>query len=615
MDAIPDTERLPNGRYSKWRGKYASTAEYWQKTYDTSTDQGHPQYYEFDKYELSIDPDETLEEMEAYTLEQQHKETLKCAMSFSYFCTKYVKILSIKHGLVPFVLFKYQRDVIKQYEEHRFNIISKFRQGGLTTVTELWCLWRCLFKLDQQILFLSKTDREAIAAGMILNRAVDNLPRWMAPKKDMGKWNDHEKQFMETGGNMFFYTPEAARGRTATYLIIDEAAFVPDMDRHWKAMYPVLSQGGSCVAISTVNGLGNWYEETWHAAIEGSSPFNPITLDYTQHPEYNDEQWVKETKAQLGEKGWAQEVMRDFLGSGETYISSKIIGELRDRTEHNYPRRKLFARWANPSRDKEEMENPGAMWLWKEPKEGHDYILGVDCAEGIGKEGDNSCIEVIDATTLEQVAEFYSNTIPPYIFAQVVSEIGIYYNNGLVVVENMGAGGAVLSNLQHELYYENLYFDPNGGQKTNKPGIKTTVSNRPVVLECLQHRLLNGSLRLNSKRFVKELNTFMYNPQTQKAAAIKGKGHDDAIMALCMALYIRDSMNRDQPVGLEGKSDPTPGGNAVLEEIKREILEGAPINLLEASVSEKWNEEDDMLPGLVINFRRKYDRLLKEFGW
>ena len=57
------------------------------------------------------------------------------------------------------------------------------------------------------------------------------------------------------------------------------------------------------------------------------------------------------------------------------------------------------------------------------------------------------CIEIFDNTTLEQVAEFYSNTIQPHQLAQVINEIGIYYNHALAVVENMGPGGAVLSNL------------------------------------------------------------------------------------------------------------------------------------------------------------------------
>ena len=140
------------------------------------------EYYEFEKSEFGVNPNEDPIELESYSQERQTEEIIKCASSFSYFCTKYVKILHPIDGLIPFILYKYQRRVIKEYDDHRFNIISKFRQGGLTTVTILWGLWRCLFKLDQQIMILSKTDREAIGSGEIINRAVSNLHSWMNPK-------------------------------------------------------------------------------------------------------------------------------------------------------------------------------------------------------------------------------------------------------------------------------------------------------------------------------------------------------------------------------------------------------------------------------------------------
>ena len=51
------------------------------------------------------------------------------------------------------------------------------------------------------------------------------------------------------------------------------------MEKHWKAMWPILSTGGSCTLVSTVNGLGNWYQETYHDAQEGRNKFHVIDLD------------------------------------------------------------------------------------------------------------------------------------------------------------------------------------------------------------------------------------------------------------------------------------------------------------------------------------------------
>lgn len=636
---------------SKWKGKYKSLKDYYENVVYEKDDhevetrpellgqKKYPaEYFEFDRFQIAIDPDETMEEVDAYSQTRQAQETIKCKYSFAYWCQKYVKILHPMKGLIPFMLYKYQMKVIRDYEKHRFNIISKFRQGGLTTVTLIWGLWRALFQTDQQIMLLSKTDREATDIGMIVDRVVDYLPSWMKPNKNAGKWNDHLKQVTETGGALKFYSPEAARGKSVTFLIIDEAAFIDNMESHWKAMWPVLSTGGSCTLVSTVNGLGNWYEETFHGAKEGRNKFHVIELDFWEHPDYNDPVWVEDQKAQLGEKGFAQEVLRSFLGSGETYIPPHILAELDRQTRDNNPIRKAFKQWTNKATRAEDVEavkglarsekelekidstpgmvayQRGALWIWREAIEGHEYIVSADVAEGMGENADNSSFQVIDCATLEQVAEFYSNTVPPYIFAQILNEIALYYNTALLVVEDMGPGMAVLSNLQNELFYENMYYDEKGA-KTGKAGIKMSRVNRPIILEALQQRILTGTVRINSRRLVRELKTLEYNATTKRAEAQKGK-HDDAVMALSMALYVRDQVMRDIPMGADVPNEVMETFKSqTYEDIKREILEGAPKNWIEEAPDFLAGERGAILPGIIFNNRRKFDTLLKEFGW
>lgn len=597
---------LRNLSDSVWRGKHKTLRDYYVSNYDQK-------YFHFDKYQIDVDPDEPMDHIEGYDPHRRQSEIIKCVHSFPYFCQKYVKILHPTKGLVPFIMFKYQHKVIKDYENHRFNIISKFRQGGLTTVTLLWGMWKCMFQTDQQIMLLSKTDREATDIGMMVDRAVENLPDWLKPKKD-GKWNDHLKMFTETGSSVKFYSPQAARGKSVTFLIIDEAAFIEDMDKHWKAMWPVLSTGGSCTLVSTVNGIGNWYYQTYVEAKEKRNLFHVIDLDYWEHPDYNNPKWAAEQKAQLGEKGFLQEVLREFLGSGETYFSSRTVRELTEQTMNNHPGKKLFSKWVNKqgfASTIESEESNGALWVWKEPVDGREYIIGADCAEGQGENNDNSCFQVIDQITCEQVAEFYSNTVPPNVFAQILREVAIYYNNALLVVENMGPGIAVLNTLQNHLYYDNLYFDTSRGNP--KPGVKIGHVNRPLFLESLQNRLTNNSMRVNSIRFTNELGTFEYNPSTKKAQAQKGK-HDDAIMSMSIALYVRDSMMQDIPLGADVDGSASPRiNNEVYEEIKKELMEGRPEEILSMSNSGLFDEEIEETQG--FQFRRKHDRLLKEFGW
>jgi hypothetical protein len=567
-------------------------------------------YYEFDRYEQNVQIHETLDEQNAYDLQTQRNEFIKCAKSFAYFAHKYLKIIHPKQGLLPCVLFKFQKRVIREYGKNRFNILSKFRQGGLTTISVLWALWRCMFMTDQRILVMSKTDREAIAAGEIINTAMDYLPTWLKPKAD--KWNEHEKQIDDTGSVLWFYTPEAARGKSATIVIVDEAAFIPDMERHWKGMYPTISTGGACCVISTVNGVGNWYEEMYHEAEAGRNPFNIIELDYWEHPEYNDPQWVAEMKANMGPKGWQQEVLRSFLGSGDTFISSNIIEDIDKFTRSNQPARVLFEKWANRNIDMTEVAE-GALWIFREPMEGHEYVMGVDVAEGVGEEGDNSAFEIIDQNTIEQVAEFYSNSVPPHIFSQIINEIGYYYNTALVVVENKNQGTAVLSALQYDLAYENIFYDEKSRRQT--AGVKTGKDNRPMCLEALQNRLMNRVVRINSRRFTKELKTFIYNKNSKKPEAQRGR-HDDAIMAMAMALYIRDNMTRGLPPGAEAPKEMVQIFDSdVYEEIKEEVMKGIPEDWLteEEEATPLLPPEDEDMP--LYFKKRKHDKLLKEFGW
>ena len=560
------------------------------------------QFYAFTPDELDIVM-ETEEEVEAYgnpdhpkyDPEYIQREIIKCATNFYYFAHKYIKILHPIEGLLPCVCYKYQRRTIDCYEKHQFNILSKCRQGGLTTTAVIWALWKCMFRTHQQVILLSKTDREALSAGEIAKRAIEHLPSWLSPELD--KHNEHVRQFAETGSALSFYTPEAARGKAVTIMLIDEAAFIPDMEQYWKDMYPVISTGGSCVVISTVNGVGNWYEETYHKAESKENDFNVIEIDYWEHPDYCDPHWVKKTYANLGKRGWDQEVMRSFMGSGESYIPTNIITELTNFTKNLQPVRFAFETWRESAERRIEWDQ-GALWIFKEPIDGHEYIIGVDSAEGVGRGGDSSCFQVIDAINLEQVAEFYSNTIPPNVFSQIVYQIGVYYNTALVAIENNGVGGAVASTLQHDLAYDHLYYKLAGKGSQNKTGVQITATNRPVYLEALQHRIVNT--------------------KTKRAEAQRGK-HDDAIMALCIALWVRNDTMRDVPIGAEVTEDFAKIFDSdTFKQIRQEILNESPedwITVPEAEDPTIIPGLDESLAGLSLDFRRKHEKLLREFGW
>lgn len=107
---------------------------------------------------------------------------------------------------------------------------------------------------------------------------------------------------------IWFYTLEAARGKSLTHLILDEAAFIPKIETHWKAMYPTISTGGRCTVVSTQNGPKTWFNTILEDARNARNDFKEFKCSYLEHPIYNDTKWAKETKKVLGKKGWLQEV-------------------------------------------------------------------------------------------------------------------------------------------------------------------------------------------------------------------------------------------------------------------------------------------------------------------
>lgn len=252
--------------------------------------------------------------MSSYKLtDEQSAELVKCAKDFSYFCENYVIIKSWKDDVknyiqVPFKLYPFQENLFEHWENNRFSIGSKYRQGGFTTLAVIYGLWQCLFKIDQRILYLAKTDRDAVDdGGRVAETALAHLPEWM---KGLSMKNDHTKKF-DTGSMMKFLTPSSCCGIAMDLLIVDEASYFKDMELHWRAMFPILSTGGRCIIQSSVNSDDDWFWERIIDTRAGVGIFKEFKSHYTDRPEFCSATWETQMKANLGMKGWDVDVLQN----------------------------------------------------------------------------------------------------------------------------------------------------------------------------------------------------------------------------------------------------------------------------------------------------------------
>jgi hypothetical protein len=452
----------------------------------------------------------------------------KCKKDPIYFISEYVKVTHPTRGLVPFKLYKFQHEILKCLENHRFNVLRKFRQAGCTTISAAYALWFALFQSHKSIVFLSVGDTESTEILDRVKIMYDELPSYL--KLKIAEDNKHTLKFVN--GSIIRSRPsgkQSGRSLAGSMLIIDEAAFIENIDSIWAAVYPIISTGGRAFILSTVNGVGNWYHELYKDAKEEGNSFNVIDIKWTDHPEYKRQEgyewlyekleklgidvdnWEETTRSNLPHKKWLQEYECEFLGTGDTYIEGGLLKHILDNIDENY-----------------DIKYNNKMRVWKEPESAYEYVIGVDVSLGRGR--DHSAFHIINAYTGEQVAEFYSNKTPINEFSDILYKEGNYYNNALMVVERNTIGENLIDWLFNIHEYENVWMDDNA-----MLGYQITSKNREVLLAKLEEVIRNNYININSRRTVEELLTFIVT-NTGRIEADKGK-HDDLTMSLALTIF------------------------------------------------------------------------------
>ena len=473
--------------------------------------------------------------------QEQEEEFRKCKEDPVYFMSNYIKVIHPLRGLVKFKMYPFQIKIVRDLQKHRFNILRKFRQAGCTTTGSGYCLHKALFEDHQSIVILSMGDTEATEVLERIKLMYDELPDFLKPGiKD----NNKHTLRLATGSVIKSRASGKQSGRSlaGSFLMIDEAAFIENIDTIWAAVYPIISTGGQVFVLSTVNGLGNWYQETYTEASNGENSFNAMDIYWEQHPEYkrqeegfdwlyeeleakgiNVDDWERTTRSNMPVKKWLQEYEASFLGTGDTYIEGEILKEITSNISKDF-----FIKYNNKMR------------VWEEPLDDCTYILAVDCA--LGRDRDNSAFQIINANTGNQAAEFYSNKTPINEFAVIIKDEAMLYNVAHVIPERNTIGNNLIDWLYNILEYDNLWLDDKG-----EIGFQTATKNRDILLANMEEAIRMGEIKINSERTLIELNTFILLPGG-RVAADKGK-HDDLVMSLALANLgmkdVRDSGHID----------------------------------------------------------------------
>ena len=466
------------------------------------------------------------------------QEYVKCASDPVHFFRKYCYITHPIKGRILFHLYPFQEAVLQSFRANDYNIINKSRQLGISTLCAGYALWLMLFHKDKAVLCIA--TKQLTAQNMVekVQFMYNNLPSWLKGSKPVAS---NQTSLKLSNGSFIKATSassDAGRSFAVSWLIIDEAAFIEGIDKIYTAIKPTISTGGGCVALSSPNGVGNWFHKTWVESELSKNDFIPIQLKWNVHPD-RDEPWADKEKQNMSARDFAQEYDCDFLGSGATVIDPETLGYYEQFIMDPVERRFMG----------------GDFWIWKYPDYSKNYLVAADVARGDGQ--DYSAFQVICIEDCEQVAEFRSQ-IGTREYGNMLVSVATEYNNALLIVENANVGWDVVNTII-ERDYSNLYYSPRayGEMSADKylskldsgqtvPGFTTSSKTRPLVISKMESYLRDKSFTFYSKRLIEELRVFVW--LHGKSQAQNGY-NDDLVMSMSIGLFIRDTAARFSQMG------------------------------------------------------------------
>lgn len=375
---------------------------------------------------------------------------------------------------------------------------------------------------------------------------------WYKPKASY----DNVGELIFNDINSGIYVALESRGDTNNNLHISEAAHIPKAEERMAATMesvPNRAYGSNITIETTANGVGGWFHDEWTGAEEGKTDFDPLFFPWFFDPkntlEPPEDFYPNKEEEQLVAK--VAERYNVVLSSAQVFWwRRKKAGRRRlmNQEQPTFPE-DAFLSSDGMVFDEEAMRriNPKepigdlrfGSWhvkFWKAPIQGRRYAVGVDVAEGVG--GDASVVEVYDAVTLEQVAEFVSDEISPSKLAEVAVGVAKHYNSAILAIERNNHGLTtieVAKKLYGNLYVQKV-FDERSARATNKIGWTTSAHTRDLMLDEMEELVNDATIKVNSAILKNEMLSFVIDQDGRREA--KSGRHDDTVMASAITIKV-----------------------------------------------------------------------------
>jgi len=479
--------------------------------------------------------------------DQQIREFAACADPVTgpmYFLDNFFYIQHPTRGRMLYHPFEYQKRLIETYHNYRFSISMMPRQTGKSTSAAGYLLWYAMFVPDSTILVAAHKYTGSQEIMQRIRYAYESVPDHI--RAGAVDYNKGSLTF-DNGSRIVSATTteNTGRGMSISLLYADEFAFVrPTIaTEFWTSISPTLATGGKAIITSTPNSDEDQFALLWKGANRcvdeygnrtevGVNGFKAYRSFWNEHPD-RDETWAQQQRAALGTDRFRREMDCEFIIADETLIAPAKLIELQGR---------------------DPIYKTGEVRWYQRPEPNRIYVVGLDPSLGTG--GDPAAIQVFEANTTTQIAEWRHNRsdIPTQIrtLNDIITHINdvvrdprsIYYS-----IENNSIGEAALISIA-EYGEENIpgYFLSEPGSSGNgrrfRKGFNTT--NKPKLAACakLKHLIESNRLMPASALLVSELKSFV---ASGAGYAAKPGDTDDLVMATLLVIRMLQVLQSYHP--------------------------------------------------------------------
>lgn len=535
-----------------------------------------------------------------------------------------LQIITKKGELRPLIMNVAQEQIWhwflgkRESKQKARGICCKSRREGISTLIEAICFSDVVWRPNRYS-YVASHERESADFVFRMSKIFyKSLPQDWRKRRTLHSDTKNMMMFEHPHNSAFTSATANKKGLASSQLIhnlhLSEPAKYPDppaKDAITSVLQCVPDHWDTLVFWeSTAFGKYNIFHTWYQAAKAGDNDYDPIFLSWKNFPEYffyfvdstppipsdaiivprvdltleendfknrweiSDEQmaWFVDKLRNSCHNDWGeanQEYPVDdslaFKFTGRPWFDSEAMEQLQNRVQKPISRGAFeFIGDDTPECDFVEDEyGPVTVWEW--PKDGAEYVAGMDVAEGVG--ADWTVIQVLivsdEGETIKprQVAKFRSNRINAHRAGIFAFQLCHFYNRAFLGVEVNNQGLTTLTLLERgrgypqlEAGYPMLYYhtttDRKTREETRKLGWRTTRGSKELMLGELAESIKAMELEIPSAETVVEMDGFAWDAEKQDWVATYENRtthmtHDDEIISLAISVQmVSHSRNR-----------------------------------------------------------------------